>query len=169
MTEDPIIPVLNICDAELKTIGEGTKFGAQTCRMGPIIGAEQLGAMLTVVKPGMRAFPFHAHHRNEEMFFILDGTGDYRYGDKIHAVKSGDLISAPAGGIETAHQLINTGKTDLRYLSFSTLHEPEVAEYPDSGKFIAYSRTQDGTSSTAEIRYLGRKENTLDYYDGELD
>lgn len=169
MTDDVKNPVLNISDAVLSTIGEGTKFGAQACRMGPVIGAEQLGAMLTVVEPGMRAFPFHVHHRNEEMFFILEGTGEYRYGDKIYPVKSGDLIAAPAGGTDKAHQLINTGDQDLKYLSFSTMHEPEVAEYPDSGKFIVYSRTQDGTSTSADIRYLGRKENTLDYYDGELD
>lgn len=162
-------PVLNINDAVLSEIEDNGKFGAQTSRMGPVIGAEQIGAMLTIVKPGRRAFPFHVHHRNEEMFYILEGEGDYRFGEETYRVKSGDLLAAPAGGNDKAHQLVNTGSSDLKYLSFSTMHEPEVAEYPDSGKFLVYSRSKDGTSRTSDVRFIGRKETTLDYYDGELD
>ena len=47
----------------------------------------------------------------------------------------GDIIACPPGGPETAHQLINTGEGELKYLAVSTKLSPELCEYPDSGKF----------------------------------
>ena len=74
------------------------------------------------------------------------------------------VVVAPPGDGSTAHQIENTSAAPLRYLTFSTKLEPEVMEYPDSGKF--------GLSSFAgkdkpTIRYLGRTETSLDYFDGE--
>ncbi len=45
--------------------------------------------------------------------------------------------------------------------------EPEVALYPDSGKFAALSRFNWSDPKAGGIRYIGRKENSLDYFDGE--
>ena len=39
------------------------------------IGAQKLGCQLHVVPAGKKAFPRHAHHVNEEMFFVLSGEG----------------------------------------------------------------------------------------------
>ena len=80
-------------------------------RMGAIatrIGAQKLGYNLTAVAPGKRAFPFHCHRVNEEMFFVLQGKGEVRIGQERHAIRAGDFIACPPGGPETAHQIINT-------------------------------------------------------------
>ena len=69
------------------------------------------------------------------MFFVLDGQGEIRIGEAVYAIKSGDIIACPAGDQNTAHQIINTGAAELRYLADSTRYTPEIAEYPDSGKF----------------------------------
>jgi hypothetical protein len=37
-----------------------------------------------------------------------------------YIARSGDVIACPAGGRETAHQIINTGTDELRYLAVST-------------------------------------------------
>ena len=94
-----------------------------------------LGYNITAVPPGKRAFPLHNHVVNEEMFFVLEGSGELRVGDATHPVRAGDIIACPPGGPETAHQLVNTGDAELKYLAVSTTLSPEVCDYPDSGKF----------------------------------
>ena len=43
-------------------------------------------------------------------------------------------MTFPAAREEGAHQLVNVSDTTLRYLCFSTMVEPDVMIYPDSGK-----------------------------------
>jgi uncharacterized cupin superfamily protein len=161
-------PILNIADIPLTDHGQGDAFAAKLGQFGPLIGMKQLGCRLVVVPPGKKAWPYHAHHVNEEMFFILEGSGPLRLGGERHPVKAGDVIACPAGGAETAHQLINTGEADLRYLAISTMLAPEVAEYPDSGKFAVISGTAPGgDKAQRRMWYVGRAENSLDYWDGE--
>ena len=116
--------------------GDASKrFASRMALVGAKIGARLLGYNITAVPPGMRAFPLHNHHVNEEMFFILSGSGELRVGEERHPLRAGDFIANPPGGPEVAHQIINTGNEELRYLAVSTLLTPEVVEYPDSGKF----------------------------------
>lgn len=90
-------PVRNIDSAELMDfMSPKGKFAAMLCRMGPSIGAEKLGACYTVLEPGKKSFPFHAHHVNEEMMFVIEGEGEYRFGAEIYTVRAGDLIAARA-------------------------------------------------------------------------
>jgi uncharacterized cupin superfamily protein len=160
-------PILNIDDAELMDFGSpGGKFKAKLGRMGPALGAEKLGANITIVEPGKRAFPFHVHHAIEEMFFIIEGEGEYRFGKETHPIRKGDLLSAPCGGPDRAHQIVNTGDRTLKYLAFSTMENLDVVEYPDSNKFLAFS-SEDGNPQSARVRFIGRQGMSLGYYDGE--
>jgi len=133
---------------------EGAKIGFVSDK----IGAKKLGYNLTVLPPGKRAFPFHNHVANEELFFVLEGEGEVRIGEKTYPIKKGDFIACPAGGKELAHQIVNTSDGELRYLAISTKISPEVAEYPDSGKFGV---------STHDFRFIGRADQSLDYWEGE--
>jgi uncharacterized cupin superfamily protein len=163
-------PVVNVADIPLMDRGHGERFGLRWGRAGPLIGMKLLGCALHVVPPGKSAFPFHVHHANEELFYILSGTGEYRFGDKTYPVKPGDLLGAPPGGPgpELAHQIINTGTEELRYLGISTMLSPEAVDYPDSGKFAVFSRLDPGGDPRkAGLRYIGRRDTTLDYWDGE--
>lgn len=143
------------------------RFGS---RSGPVsirIGGQKLGYNITVVPPGKRAFPLHNHHTNEEMFFVLQGHGEVRIGNERHAIRQGDFIASPPGGPELAHQIINTGTEELRYLAVSTLITPEVVEYPDSGKIAGYSRQPAADGAPRFIAQIGRPESSIDYWDGE--
>ncbi len=60
-------------------------------------------------------------------------------GSGRHAVKTGDLIGCLLGDAGTAHQFVNTGSTELRYLAISSSKDPEICEFPDSGKVGACS------------------------------
>ena len=98
--------------------------------IGSMIGAQKLGYNVTEIPPGKRAFPFHNHRVNGEMFFVLVGRGEVRIGSQTYAIRAGDIIACPPGGQETAHQIINTGSKPPRYLAVSTQLSPEVEFFP---------------------------------------
>ncbi len=160
-------PVLNIDDLEFMEFGHGDKFKAQLGEIAIPLGLSRIGCMLHVVPPGKTAFPFHNHHNLDEMFIIIEGEGDYRFGEKKYSVGKGDVIAAPAGGPEVAHQLWNTGDTPLKYFGISDVSDPSVVEYPDSGKFAVSSMMKDGDPRTAHLRFIGRTKDTTGYFDGE--
>jgi uncharacterized cupin superfamily protein len=165
-------PILNIADVELKEwlpVPEAMqeRFGARFGQLGIPLGAQKLGYNLTVIEPGKRAFPFHNHRVNEEMFFVIEGTGELRVGEATHAIRAGDVIACPPGGAETAHQIRNTGATEMRVLAVSTRMWPEIADYPDSGKFGVLSMSQGADGKPEVFRHMARADSSLDYWDGE--
>ncbi|KND55684.1 Cupin region [Candidatus Paraburkholderia kirkii] len=110
------------------------RYAPRIARIGGLLSAKKLGYSLIVLEPGKRAFPFHHHRVNEEMFFVIEGEGEVRLGNEKHAIRARDVIACPPGDDETAHQIVNTGTQALRYLAISTVLSPEVVEYPDTGR-----------------------------------
>ena len=160
-------PVINLHDLKTEQFGQGEDFGAHIASFGPKIGARQLGARLVIVQPGKRGWPYHSHYANEEMFIILIGEGTLRYGNERFPVREGDVIAAPAGGKETAHQIINTSDAELRYLALSTMREPEICEYPDSEKFGAFAGIVSKGRDKADLLTFNRASDGVNYWDGE--
>ena len=161
-----IKPVINLADVPLRDTSNGDAFAAKVGSFGRLIGSSGIGCMLHVVEPGKKAFPYHAHHQIHELFVILEGEGEYRFGLDCYPVKQGDVLAAPTGGPELAHQIVNTGARTLKYLGVSTMADTEVVEYPDSGKFGVTSR-YDWASGKGGVRHLARPGTSLGYYDGE--
>ncbi len=60
----------------------GGKFESDAVRIGPLVGAKDLGYSYDVVPPGKTSCPFHSHRAEEEMFFIVKGEGTLRYGKR---------------------------------------------------------------------------------------
>lgn len=169
-------PVINTADIKLEprpaafapSGPAAERFDARMGFIGPRIGAQKLGCNITAVPPGKRAFPFHNHRVNEEMFFVLHGTGEVRIGESTYPIRTGDVIACPAGGKETAHQIINTGTDELRYLAVSTKLSPEIAEYPDTGKFGLLAEFPVGADGQPQrFTFVGREGDSLSYWEGE--
>ena len=169
-------PIINIADVALQPYPPGMgpsgetadRFEARMGRFSAQIGALKLGYNITAVPPGKRAFPFHCHRFNEEMFFIIEGTGEVRIGEERHPIRAGDVIACPPGGPESAHQIINTGATEMRYLAVSTKTTPEVCEYPDTGKYgliAEYPPAPDGTPRA--FRVVSKPDMQVGYWEGE--
>lgn len=157
--------VLNVADVKLGwTSHHGDKFDARLGGIGSVLGLKKLGCMLHVVPPGKTAFPAHRHHGVDEMFFVLSGSGEYRVGEDILPVQAGDILVAPAGG--PAHQIVNTGGHELRYIGISNIADCDVVEYPDSGKVCAMAGMTDGDPSSATYSARGRIA-LAEYWDGE--
>jgi len=161
--------ILNVDDVELQQWEQGERYQAGLGSISARIGAKLLGYNITVLAPGKRAFPCHNHHVNEEMFFVLEGEGEVRIGDETFPITRGDVIACPPGGPDTAHQIANTSPdTDLRFLAVSTRLSPEIAEYPDSGKFgVLAELTPDADGAPRPFRFVSRADNGLDYWEGE--
>jgi uncharacterized cupin superfamily protein len=151
--------VVNIEQLELKEYKYGGAFECRAVRIGPLLGAKDLGYSYDVVPPGKRSCPFHSHRGEEEMFFIVRGTGTLRYGSETRKIRAGDVICCPTGGPETAHQIVNDSDAELAYLSISTMMPAEVCEYPDSGKVGAFG---------GGLRHMTRAKDHLDYWIGEI-
>ena len=161
-------PIVHLDELEYtRELAHGDRFQARIAAVGPRIGAKKLGYNVTAVPPGKRAFPFHNHRANEEMFFILEGEGEVRIGQETFPVKKGDVIAHPPGGPETAHQIVNTSKAELKYLAVSTRISPEIAEYPESGKFGVYAEYPSVDGKPAGFRFVNRAGANINYYDGE--
>ncbi len=165
MTEAPK-PVLTLSGLALDHVREGGIFESADAPVGVPLMLTRLGANYTEVLPGKSACPFHSHHAEDEMFVILSGQGEYRYGDARYAIAGGDVLGAPLGGPETAHQIFNTGSEPLKYLAISSKAQIDICEYPDSGKFSVTSRGREGDPDF-RYRFIGRQEQALDYWDGE--
>ncbi len=153
--------VRNIDELTLESFEQGEKFAGAGTRVGALLGAKDLGYSYDVVPPGKRSCPFHSHRAEEEMFFIVKGSGTLRYGNESRKIRAGDFICCPTGGAETAHQIVNDSDADLAYLSVSTMMPAEVCEYPDSKKIGSYG------VGTTRLRHLTDVSANVDYWKGE--
>ena len=156
-------PFVNLADVEFTDIEENGYYTSKRAQFSAGIGARQLGYNLTVLPPGKAQSPFHSHHGEEEMFLILDGEGELRFGGQRHRIRRHDVIACPTGGAAVAHQIINTGEVELRYLALSNLVDLESCEYPDSGKVNIFARHP----GERPLRRMFRADAEVDYYDGE--
>ncbi len=154
-------PIINVDELEFQP--NGVVPGAQAA-VAARIGAKKLGYRMIVCPPGKTVCPFHNHRINEEMFFVLEGVGVLRFGDQEYPLRQFDIISCPPGGREVAHQMINTGKTDLKYLALSTKFAEEICEYPDSDKVGIFLGND---YRNMEYRKLFKAGEDVPYMEGE--
>lgn len=167
MTQPPA-PVVRLDTLSLVPQSHGTTFHAAMAAIAAPLGATRLGARLVEVPPGKAAWPFHSHHANDELFLILSGTGELRFGDTRHAITAGMVAVCPAGGAETAHQIIATGDAPLRYVAVSTMNEPDVMEYPDSGKITVFAgAAPGGDKARRRVAASFHTTDAVDYWQGE--
>ncbi len=157
MSED-FQPVVHLSDLPVETDLGGDHWGGHWQVLTPHMrdAGGKLGVVLNRMPPGRVGCPFHTHQLEDEVFYILEGTGTFRYGDRVYAVEAGHSLSCPAG-TGVAHQLANTGTTDLVYLAIGNREPREVCTYPDSGKVMVRS-----------LGTVGRLEKTP-YMGGESD
>jgi uncharacterized cupin superfamily protein len=149
--------IRNFHSAELHREQRDPLYDTMCARLATGTAASKLGIGFDILAPGKRGCPYHLHHAQEEAFVVLEGEGTLRVAGEMLPVRAGDIVFIPPGP-EYPHQFINTSDAPLKYLSISTREKPEICEYPDSGKFVAYAEGFD---------VLQRQSATLDYWDGE--
>ncbi len=154
-------PVINLDEVDFDDVEENGRYTSKRARFSDALGARKLGYNLTVLPPGKMQCPFHSHYAEEEMFFILEGTGELRFGSERYPLRPGDVIACPTGGADVAHQIVNTGSATMRYLAVSNRADLDACEYPDSDKISVVS------DLPGALRKVFRIGSSVGYYDGE--
>jgi uncharacterized cupin superfamily protein len=156
--------IVNVAELQLHWLRNGARFEVGLSDIDQAVGTTQIGATLHVVPAGKTAWPYHRHHGNDELFFVLSGNGEYRVGDRRLPIKAGDCIGCPAGG--EAHQIINSSDAELRYIAFANHGRADVTEYPDSGR-IAVDIAHGNDKEPMSIFSVAGKMSPLAYWEGE--
>ena len=139
----------NVWD-EVPEWGEGV--GARRLVRAP---GGTLGSSIWELQPGSTQFVYHYHHGTEELAVVLNGTPTVRMHDGDHVLAEGDVVPFPRGP-EGGHQLRNDGDTVARVLVVAAHADPDVAEYPDTGKLAAIVKGEHRVHRTAdEVPHAG--------------
>jgi len=110
----------------------------------PIEESNKCSANFVEVAPGNYAYGYHYHESNDEVFYIISGTGIVRTPKGEITVKVGDAITFPAGP-EGAHVIRNGSETEkLVYIDFGSVTVPEIVHLPDFGKIMVVGKNGMG-------------------------
>jgi uncharacterized cupin superfamily protein len=134
--------------------------------LGAAADGERLGCSLYELPAGARSWPYHYHTANEEAMYVLAGAGQVRLADEVVAVDAGDYLAFPADA-SGAHRVVNDSEAPLRYLAFSTMDDPDMTVYPDSGKFGVFVGSPPGGREERSLHGYYRMADDVDYWEGE--
>jgi len=151
--------IFNLHGDEWDATEEHEGFGFRETGVGTRIAAELIGGSLYEVASGKKLWPYHLHHANEEWMVVLSGAPTLRTPEGERELMAGD-VACFLRGASGAHQVINRTDEPVRVLMLSTLLNPEVLEYPDSGKIAAKDAKGNGVFRT-------RLGEPVEYWDGE--
>ncbi|MDB5101418.1 MAG: hypothetical protein JWM80_5839 [Cyanobacteria bacterium RYN_339] len=159
---EPLPLHANLDDIPWESTPSEGRYGSDDKIVAEHVAQQRLDLAITRLAPGKSSCPYHYHHAGEELFFVLEGTGQVRLGGKTYPLRPHDVISCPPGP-EGAHQIINTGDQPLVYMAISTNDDVEIAEYPDSGKVMSYVRR----GGERMLGHVSRRADAVPYMDGE--
>jgi len=121
---------------------EGNEFTVKT--IIPREEATKCRANFVELDPGNNAYGYHYHEANEEVFYIISGTGVIRTINGEIQVKTGDAIGFPTGQ-KGAHVIRNESENEkLVYIDFGTNIRPEIVHLPDNKKIMVIGEDVNG-------------------------
>lgn len=82
-------------------VGGASPVQAKNFAMGPV-----------TLEPNGGQVPWH-NQEQEEIYFVLEGTGEMCLGEEVRELKAGQLVQIPPG---VYHQLSNLGDTPLKMI-----------------------------------------------------
>jgi GST-like protein len=110
-----------------------------------IAGFEKVGVSRGRIPPGGEAFAYHAHVREEEWVFVVQGRAKLRVDGEEIEMGAGDFAAFPAP--QPPHILTNPFGEDCVYLmGGDRTASPDVLEYPDLGKRYVLVREASRTA-----------------------
>ena len=98
--------------------------------LGETAGATAVGVALIDVEPGCRPGPVHQHGSEEEIFFVLAGSGLAWIDGAVHEIGPGDTLVYLAGG--PFHTVV-AGDDGLSVLAYGENHAPPLVRLPRAG------------------------------------
>ena len=98
--------------------------------LGAAAGSVNVGVKRVVIDPGGQSSPVHAHSNEEEIFYVLGGSGRLWQDGAVHDLGPDDAIVHVSGG--PAHTLVG-GTDGLEVLAFGERNDAEGAFLPRVG------------------------------------
>ena len=133
-------------------------------RFGEELGGTLWGGTVYELAPGRRVCPYHWHFGEEEWLLVVSGAPTLRTPEGEQVLRPGTSRCSPTGEAG-AHEVRNDTGEPVRVVMLSSVSDPEVCVYPDSGKVGVYAgwSRKDGQ----QVKLMNRPEANLDYWDGE--
>lgn len=116
----------------LESVDSGPFAGAEVRGLGRAGGAVKAGLNHVALPAGRGGAPAHCHALEEELFYVLAGSGTLRLGDDHHPLTAGDVVARPPS-TGVSHSLV-AGETGLTYLAYGTREPGDSVFYPESGQ-----------------------------------
>lgn len=88
---------------------------AEVTELGDAVGLTHIGVSIVRLAPGQRSSYPHAHSKEDELLYVLDGTPDAFVDGRLHRLRPGDVAGFPAG-TGLVHTLINNTAAEVRVL-----------------------------------------------------
>ena len=118
-------------EARHRSVGD---IGGCWSLLGEAIGSVGVGVRRARVDPGKRSTPAHVHGAEEEIFYVLAGSGLLWQGGATCEVREGDCIVHVA---ETEAHTLRAGQEGLDVLAFGMRVPVEICYLPRAG--LAYA------------------------------
>src|SRR4051812_44608332 len=101
--------------------------GADWALLGKAAGCQRVGMRRIRISPGKQSTPLHAHFGEEEIFYVLGGSGVSVQENGAYAIGPGDVILHPPGG--PAHTVVG-GDEGIDVLAFGDDLRHEAVRFP---------------------------------------
>ena len=92
-----------------------------------------LGGSIWELQAGQPEYVYHFHHGSDELLVVLRGEPKLRTSAGERTLREGEVVPLPRGP-EGARAISNPTDAVVRVLMFSSNADPDVAEYPETGK-----------------------------------
>jgi len=109
-------------------------------QLGELFDLNNFGVNLTTLKPGGISSLMHAHTKQDEFIYILEGEPTLKTEQGSITMRPGMCTGFPAGG--AAHHLINNSDKDVTYLEIGDRRPGDTALYPNDD--ISANQDKDG-------------------------
>jgi uncharacterized cupin superfamily protein len=147
---------VNLFEVELtKDDDDAPGYGTAYKRVGPEVGAQQLGLSVYELPPGRSICPYHYENAEEEWLIVLAGRPTLRTPAGERELRPWDCAFFPTGE-DGAHKVTNSTGEVVRVCIWSNRLAVATSVYPDSQKVGAWPPGK-----------LFRLADAVDYWDGE--
>jgi uncharacterized cupin superfamily protein len=97
---------------------------------GRKLGLSQFNVLHEVLPPGRRTCWPHAHEREDEFVYVIEGAPDLWLDGALHRMRPGDGVALPAG-TGHSHVLINNTSSDVRLMTVGAMSDgSDRVHYP---------------------------------------
>lgn len=104
--------------------------GREKRPLGTLFGLSRFGVNLTRLAPGAASSLRHAHSRQDEFVYVIEGRPTLHTDDGKLTLTPG-MCAGFAAGTGNAHSLINETRQDVVYLEIGDRTEGDETSYPD--------------------------------------